>query len=95
MKIVNRKVLDDFKQKHVEVRSQVDAWEAETNAAGWNMPSDIKKRYAAASFLADNHVVFNLKGNRYRLLVQVSFKNKIVFIKKIGSHNEYMKWEIN
>ncbi|MBU4347697.1 type II toxin-antitoxin system HigB family toxin [Candidatus Parcubacteria bacterium] len=95
MKIVNRKVLDNFKKKHVETRSQVDAWEAETNAADWNMPSDIKRRYATASFLADNHVVFNLKGNRYRLLVQVSFKNKIVFIKKIGSHNEYMKWEIN
>ncbi len=92
MKIINRKMLADFKQKHADVISQVDSWEAEAGEAEWNLPQDIKKRYAAASFLANNHVVFNLKGNRYRLLIQVSYNNKIIFIKKIGTHDEYMKW---
>lgn len=95
MKIVNRKILVDFKRVHADANSQVDSWEAEANEAEWNLPQDIKKRYAAASFLANNHVVFNLKGNKYRLLVQVSYNNKIIFIKKAGTHNEYMKWKIN
>ena len=90
MKIVNRKILADFKQKHADVSSQIDSWEAEASEAEWNLPQDIKKRYAAASFLANNHVVFNLK--KYRLLIQVSFNNKIILIKKIGTHDEYMKW---
>lgn len=95
MKIINRKILVDFKQRHADVISQVDSWEAETSEAEWNLPQDIKKRYVAASFLANNHVVFNLRGNKYRLLVQVSYNNKIIYIKNMGTHDEYMKWKIN
>lgn len=95
MKIIGRKILQDFKEKHADARSQIDAWEAEVNMANWNNFSDIKKRYASASLLPDlpdHHIVFNLKGNRYRLLVQVSFKNQIVLIKKVGTHDEYSRW---
>lgn len=95
MKIVGRAVLDDFKKKHTEVRAQVDAWEAEVGVAEWNRPIDIKERYASASFLSNNQVVFNLKGNKYRLLVIVSYKNKTVLVKKAGTHKEYMKWRIS
>ena len=92
MKIVGKKVLHDFKEKHADVRSQIDAWEAEAEAATWNNSLDIKKRYASASFLQNRHIVFNLKGNRYRLLVQVSYNSQIVQIKKVGTHDEYLKW---
>lgn len=92
MKIIGRSMLDNFKQQHVDIRSQIDAWVAEANDACWKTPSDIKQRYASASVIADNHVIFNLKGNKYRLLVQVNYKNQIVLIKKIGTHNEYIKW---
>jgi len=92
MKIIGRKILHDFKEKHADVRSQIDAWEAEADAATWNSPLDIKRRYASASFLPDHYVVFNLKGNRYRLLVQVSYNNQIVLVKKVGTHDEYLKW---
>jgi len=92
MKIIKRKILYDFKEKHIDACSQVDSWEAEVNAANWSRSSDIRQRYATASFLSDSHVVFNLKGNKYRLLVQVNYKSQIVLIKKVGTHNEYMKW---
>ena len=83
MKIVGKKMLDEFKKKYSEVGSQIDSWYSEVSLADWIKPLDIKQRYRTASFLPNNHVIFNLKGNKYRLLVQVSYKNKIVLIKKI------------
>lgn len=94
MKLIGRKKLDDFKNRYADVRSQLDAWEAEVLIATWSKPMDVKQRYASASILSDNQIVFNLKGNKYRLLVQVSYKNTIVFIKNIGTHDEYMNWRI-
>jgi len=92
MKIIGRNILSAFKTEHKDASSQIDAWEAEVIVANWERPSDIKARYASASFLAENHVVFNIKGNKYRLLVQVTYKSKIVLVKKAGTHQEYMKW---
>lgn len=85
-------MLENFKEKHTEVNSQIDAWYAEVRSANWGKPLDIKQRYSTASILPNDQVVFNLKGNKYRLLVQVNYKNKIVLIKKIGTHKEYLKW---
>jgi mRNA interferase HigB len=95
MKIINRKILVDFKQRHADARKQVDSWEAEASEANWNLPQEIKKRYTSASFLPNSQVVFNIKGNKYRLWVQISYNNLIIFIKNIGTHDEYMKWKIN
>ncbi len=95
MNIVGRKKLDDFKKKYTDACSQIDSWEAEASLAHWTKYLEIKNRYSSADFLKNNQVVFNIKGNKYRLLVQVDYKNQIVLIKKVGTHNEYMKWLIN
>ncbi len=92
MKVIGKGALNDLKKKHADVRSQVDSWVAEVEAENWEEPQDIKKRYGNASFLPDNQVIFNLKGNKYRLWVIVSYKNKTVLVKKAGTHNEYMNW---
>jgi mRNA interferase HigB len=92
MKILGRNILAAFKAEHKDASSQIDAWEAEVGAMKWDRPSDVKARYGSASFLAGNHVVFNIKGNKYRLLVQIAYKTKIVLVKKAGTHQEYMKW---
>ncbi len=92
MKIAGKKALYDFKKDHPDAIPQIDAWEAEVSEAKWSTPLLIKKRYSSASFLSNNQVVFNMKGNKYRLLVQVDYKNEIVLIKKVGTHEEYMKW---
>lgn len=93
MKVIGEKILDDFGKKHSEVRSQIMAWVYEAEEAEWQTPNDIKTRYPHASFLADNRVVFNLKGNKYRLDTKITYKNKIVLIKRIGTHAEYSKWK--
>lgn len=93
MKVVGRKELEQFSRKHADVRGHIDAWLAEIEEAQWQTPNDIKRRYAHASFLGQNRVIFNLKGNNYRLDVKVSFKNQIIVIVRIGTHQEYSSWK--
>lgn len=95
MKLLGKKLLDDFKQKHADAKSQIESWEAEVEEAQWTSPADLKRRYPKASLLKDQHVVFNICWNRYRLLVQISYKNSIVLVKKIGTHKEYDNWNIS
>ncbi len=92
MIIVGRPILEELKRKHADVQSQVDAWEAEVSIAQWGTPHDLKRRYPSASILAENRVIFNLKGDKYRLRVMVSYKSKIVYVEKAGTHKEYEKW---
>ena len=94
MKLIGKKNLDDFKEKHADARSQIEAWEAEVEEAQWNSPADLKQRYPKASILSDQYVVFNICWNKYRLVVQVGYKTNIVLIKKIGTHKEYDNWNI-
>lgn len=95
MTIIGKDVLNDLKKNHADVRSQVNAWIAEVENVTWEKPWDIKQKYPKASFCPRNQVVFDLKGNRYRVWTIVSYKNKKVFVKKAGTHEEYMKWVIN
>ncbi len=93
MNIAGLTILNEFGKRHADVGSLLKIWVHEVEEAQWQTPTDIKTRYVHASFLADNRVIFNLKGNKYRLDVKVSYKNKIVFIKRIGTHAEYSKWK--
>ena len=98
MKLLGKKLLDNFKRTHVDSRSQIDSWQAEVEEARWNTPSDLKGRYPKASLLASHQgsqqVIFDLCGNKYRLLVLVNYKNGIVLVKKIDKHSKYDKWKL-
>ncbi len=92
MQVVGRPILERFVQMHAEVASVVDAWFAEAKAATWRTPADIKARYANASILVNNRVVFNLKGNKYRLDTKIAYQTGVVVVKRIGTHAEYTRW---
>jgi len=94
MQIVGRKVLHELARQHADVSSAVEAWMCEAEEAEWRSPNDVKERYPNASILAGNRVVFNLKGNRYRLEVKISYQNKTILIKRAGTHAEYSRWDI-
>ncbi len=94
MKLIGKQILNNFKEQYADVRSQIESWEAEVEEAQWNTPIDLKHRYPRASILKDQHVVFNICWNKYRLLVQVAYKTKTVLVKKIGTHKEYDNWNI-
>ena len=89
MKILDRERLERFCRKHGAVRGWIENWLADVEAAAWKTPRDIRSRYASASFLPDGVVIFNVKGNAYRLEVTVAYRTGVVVIEWIGSHASY------
>ncbi|MEW5976035.1 MAG: type II toxin-antitoxin system HigB family toxin [Acidobacteriota bacterium] len=91
MIILGRDKLYQFGQAHADARNWISSWIAEVEDANWRTPQDIKRRYSSASFLPENRVIINVKGNSYRLEVQVAFKTGTVVVKHIETHAEYTK----
>ena len=88
MRIISKASLIEFWSKHPASKSALQTWFEDASHAQWKSPKDIKLRYAKASFIADNRVVFNIKGNDYRLVVAVAYRFGALYIKFIGTHDE-------
>jgi len=84
-------MLLEFWERHPDSTSPLTAWYAEAIKAQWATPQNIKTHYKTASFLADNRVVFNLGGNKYRLIVKINYPYATVYLRFIGTHAEYDK----
>jgi len=91
MKVLGRDKLVSFGKKHTNAKKALDVWFDEASRAAWKTPQDIKAQYRSADFLADNRVIFNIKGNHYRLVIKVRYQNGIAVIEWIGTHAEYDK----
>ena len=91
MRIISRKTIREFWEKHPDVEHALEAWYHDAKRVVWKTPVDIKSVYRNASFVGNNRVVFNIKGNKYRLIVMVAYKPGIVFIRFVGTHAEYNK----
>ena len=91
MRIISRKILKEFWQKHSQAENALKSWFAETESALWNTPQDIKRHYRSVDFLKNNRAIFNIAGNKYRLIVHINYNFKIVYIRFIGTHKEYDK----
>jgi mRNA interferase HigB len=91
VRIVGREKLHEFCRNHADSRDWIENWLADAGSAHWRSSHDIKARYATASFLAGNRVIFNVKGNRYRLDVLVAYNTGTVVIQWAGTHAEYSK----
>jgi len=91
MRIISRKRLREFWERHSDAQQPLQAWYADVKQADWQTPADIKKVYRNASIAANNRVIFNIKGNKYRLVVVVQYRYGIVYIRFVGTHQEYDK----
>lgn len=91
MRVIAKKTLRDFWTKHRDCEEQLKTWYKEAEDARWKGPPDIKREYPSASFLEGNRVVFNIKGNKYRLIVRINFDYGIVWIRFVGTHSQYDK----
>ncbi len=89
MKIIAVKALREFWEKFPDVEQPLKAWIDEVRKALWTQPADIKNNYRNASILKNRRVVFNIKGNAYRLVVSVAYRFGAVYIKFIGTHEQY------
>lgn len=91
VRIIAIKRLKDFWKKHPDAEQPLRAWYSEVSKADWEKPSEIIKVYRTVSILVNNRVVFNIKGNDYRLIVTINYAYRLVYIRFIGTHKEYDK----
>ncbi len=93
MRIISKKTLKDFyeQSKYSDSKSALEAWHKEVLKLDWNNPNQVKGMYRSASIIGNEKVVFNIAGNKYRLIVTINYYAKIVFIKFIGTHKQYDK----
>lgn len=94
MKITNKRLLAEFKKAHPDAERQLNAWQAEAQRATWKTPNELKQQYGNASILKAGNAIFNLGGNKYRLWVEIAYGQGVIFVKAIGTHKEYDKWDL-
>jgi mRNA interferase HigB len=91
LRVIARKTLKDFWLRHKDCEEQLKSWFKEAENADWDTPNAIKTDYPSASILEDNRVVFNIKGNKYRLIVKINYKYRVAYIRFVGTHAQYDK----
>jgi mRNA interferase HigB len=91
MRIISRRTLREYWARHPSAEQPLKSWFREASVASWNSPEDVKLRYRHASILHGNRVVFNMGGNKYRLIVQINYDFNIIYIRFVGSHAAYDK----
>lgn len=94
-RIVAKRTLREFWEKHAEVEQYLKTWYDTAKNSDWKTPNDVKNTYSNASILKYERVVFNIKGNDYRLIVKFNFEKSWIFIRFIGTHAEYDKIDAN
>ncbi|MCX2839924.1 type II toxin-antitoxin system HigB family toxin [Salinimicrobium sp. MT39] len=95
MRIIAKRTLRDVWLKHADSEQQLKSWYRETEKTNWNNINDLKKDYPSASILQENRIVFNIKGNSYRLIVKFNFEYQICYVRFVGTHAEYDKIDAN
>ncbi len=93
MRIIAFRTLREFYEqpKYRDSEQSLRAWYSDVKKAQWTGPNDIKRQYRNASIVGDKRVVFNIKGNDYRLIAALDFDHQVVYVRFIGTHKEYDK----
>ena len=93
MRVISNKILKEFYSKpaYKDAKAPLESWYKSTVKATWNSPADIKRVYKHVSIIANNRAVFNVAGNKYRLIAGINYPAKIVFVKFVGTHKQYDK----
>jgi len=94
MRIITKAPLRDFWERHPTAALPLQVWYKDTARATWQNPNDVKAYYGNASIVGNNRIVFNIKGNDFRLVVAINYAAGIVFIRFIGTHTEYDKIDV-
>jgi mRNA interferase HigB len=93
MQIANVRLIENFKRRYAGSRVSIEDWANKTFAANWAQPGDVREIFSSASFVKD-FVIFNIGGNKYRLLTRIFYKLKVVDILKVGTHEDYDRWKL-
>ena len=91
MRVIAVSTLRAFWERYPDAEQPLKAWYEEATSASWSQPADIKAQYRSASICGNNRVVFNIAGNKYRLVVEMQYRAAIVWVKFVGTHTHYDK----
>jgi mRNA interferase HigB len=96
MRIISRKALRQFweKREYSDAEQPLKAWFREASQADWSSPSAIKAMYRSASLVGNSRVVFNIAGNKYRLVVKVNYRYRVMYIRFVGTHGQYDRMNV-
>ncbi len=94
-RIFAKSTLREFWENHPDSEQYLKTWYDTAMSANWKTPNDVKKSYANASLLKDSRIVFNIKGNSYRLVIKFNFEQQLAFVRFIGTHSDYDKIDAN
>ncbi|HEY3283525.1 MAG TPA: type II toxin-antitoxin system HigB family toxin [Armatimonadota bacterium] len=89
MRVISQAALREFWRLHPDAERPLRAWYQDTSRAVWRSPADIKQSYRNASILGANRVVFNIRGNTYRLVVYIHYETGYVYVRFLGTHAQY------
>ena len=89
MHIITRKTLRQFWERHPDTEDSLKTWHRKTELANWESPQQVRVDYPDASIIGGNRVIFNIRGNNYRLVAHISYRSRQVYIRFIGTHAEY------
>ena len=89
MRIISKRPLRECWERHPDSEKPLKAWFQEVKNADWDTPAKIKVSFASASFVGKNRVVFNIKGNKYRLVASIDFQWRVVYVRFVGTHEAY------
>ena len=95
LRVIAKRVLREFWEVHLDSKQHLMAWYQEAVKARWENPNEVKAQYKNASILKGSRVVFNICGNKYRLVVEINYPRKWIFIRFIGSHDAYDRINAN
>lgn len=90
-RILSKRRIREFWEKYPDSKSYLETWYETANKAEWKNPNELKEFYATITILKNSRVVFNIKGNDYRLIAKINYKKQWMFIRFIGTHSEYDK----
>lgn len=89
MRIIAKRTLRDYWESHPTAEEPLRSWYRTVKGEVWDSPADVKARFPKASIVGDNRAVFNIRGNHYRLIVQINYQYRIVYVRFVGTHAEY------
>ena len=94
MRIIAKRTLREFWERHPDAEEPLLAWYREVEREDWDTPAKVKEKYRNASIVGDDRVVFNIKGNDYRLVVRINDAYRVVYIRFVGTHAEYDRIDV-
>ena len=89
MRVIAKRTLRQFWEQYPDAQGPLEAWHSETVKARWKNPQQIKEQFGSASILKGGRVVFNIGGNKYRLVLAMDYRRQACYVKFVGTHRQY------